>query len=343
MIKLFFQIIVVSLLLVRLSATAEPNSETFVVASSIYARGMAMGGALTAMPDHLENILYNPAAMGLETDFDRKITFYFNPIGGASALLNASELSSRTPKTAYDWLSAVGLFARALTFSTSVFQLSALFSEELLNNPQHLAEDKIVSTRGLLDWNYHAVAARLTLAEQVSLGATGYAFNLINDSGELKRSFGSSYGILMRPSNKISAGVSYYYFPEKADTLLFVQHRISNKSVNMGIVYRPFSSANLAVDFRNVSEEDNNSTNEIHAGLEVILANFLALRGGYFCQPEKNSNIFSLGFGLADFRPFRSVSDRFVFSNIILNYGLQVEQAKRDFFYIHYMTFLIRL
>lgn len=341
--KLFLHIISIVLPVAGLTAADAARSEVLIMANSIYAHAMAMGGALTAIPANLANALYNPAAMGLDVDYDKKVNLYFNPLSAASALINDSELSSRESKTAYDWLTIIGFFARAVTFSTPAFQFSAILSEELLNNPQKIDEKKFISTRGVLDWNYHSIAARLTLAKQVSLGATGYAFNLLDDTGKMQHSLGSSYGILMRPSDKISAGVSYYNFPEKADSLMFAQHRISTKSVNMGIVYHPFTRMHLAIDFRNVSEEDNNSTNEVHAGIEIIPARFLAIRCGYFQKMQENINTFSLGFGLADFRMFRSAPDRFVFSNIILNYALQVEAEKHDISDIHYLTFLIRL
>jgi hypothetical protein len=193
-----------------------------------------------------------------------------------------------------------------------------------------------------LDWNYSAVAARLTLAKQVSMGATGYIFHLHPNDEQKEHYSGSSYGILMRPGDKLSAGVSYFNFPQSADTLMLMQHRISNKSINVGVVYSPIQKIRMALDFRNVSQGDSNTTNEVHTGIEIVPTRYFALRGGYFRQNENKVDTVSLGFGFADFRTYSSRTERFVFSNIILNYGLQAEKHKSDYSLVHYLTFLVR-
>jgi hypothetical protein len=302
-----------------------------------------MGSAFTAMEAGLENMLFNPAAMGLSVTDRKTFNVYFNPVGGTSALVNRSVLTSRSGKNPSDWLSAVGLFARAASFSKPTFQFSVLLSEELPDNPQKMLNNDMVSTRGHLDWNYHAAAVRLTLAKQVSLGATGYAFQMLSADNSLERKFGSSYGILMRPGDKLSAGLSYFTFPEQADSLMFSHHRITSNSINVGVVYRPHHIIRIAFDFRNASDGGSDTSNEIHAGFELLPTRFFALRGGYNRQNDKQIDVFSAGFGFADFRTYSSQTERFVFSNIILNYGLQAEKHMSEFALVHYLTFLIRI
>jgi hypothetical protein len=261
--------------------------------------------------------------------------------------LNPSELSQRRDKDAYDWISAVGIFARALTFSNQLLQLSLVLSEELPDNPYKQSEKRAVSTRGHLDWNYHMASMRLSLAKQVSLGVTGYAFNMLSDekadsTPSMMHRFGASYGILMRPSDNLAAGVSYFKFPAKVDSLMLMQHRITDKSVNIGVVYNPFRRMSIALDFRNVSEEENNSTNEVHAGIEFIPTRFLALRSGYYRQNLEGIDTVTAGVGLGDYRTFAAQTDRFVFSNIILNYALEIASIREDPSYTHYLTFLVR-
>ncbi len=329
-------------LILAFSLRAELPSMSYVTSSSIYARSMSMGSAFTAMDAGLENILFNPAAMG-PVDADRKnFSFYVDPVAATSAVQQRSVLSIRPDKLPTDWLGVAGLFARAVSFSKPVFQFSILLSEELPFNPQHTAGDEIVSSRGHLDWNYHAAAARLTLAKQVSLGATGYAFQMLTPDNELKRTFGSSYGILMRPGDKLSAGVSYFTFPDQVDSLMFSYHRITSNSINVGVVYRPHLTIRLALDFRNASDGGSDTSNELHAGLEVTPTRFFALRSGYYRQNENQTDIFSAGFGFADFRTYASQTERFVFSNIILNYGLQAEKVMSEYALVHYLTFLVR-
>ncbi|MBN1466766.1 hypothetical protein JXA02_13510 [candidate division KSB1 bacterium] len=313
-------------------------SEDFIT-SALHARPVAMGGAFTAMEAGLENTLFNPACMSLTSQLDNSLNVYINPIGAASAILHRTELSTRTAWDAKDWLSVVGLFVRSLSFARPVLQAAVILSEELPANPGRSGQ--AVAAEGILDWNYHSAAFRITLAKQVSIGFTGYCFNLI-DGMEVRRHVGSSYGILMRPSETFSAGLSYFNLPDKADSLMLLQHRISNKSINLGFVYRPIRKLNLALDFRNVSEEDNNSTNEVHAGVEFYATHFIALRAGYFRQNNEKIDTFSAGCGLSDFRTFASQRERFVLSNIIVNYGVVAEKQVDKPSFIHYLTFLLR-
>ncbi len=314
----------------------------YVTSSSIFARSMSMGSAFTAMEAGLENVLFNPAAMGLVEGDRKTFNLYLNPVGGIGAIYDRSILTRRSEKQPLDWLSAVGLFARAATFSKPALQISLLLSEELPNNPQKNGQNEIVSTRGHLDWNYHAAAVRVTLARQVSVGATAYAFHMLSDDNTLERKLGSSYGILMRPGDKLSAGVSYFTFPHQADSLMFSHHRITSNSINVGVVYRPHHKTRIALDFRNASDGGSDTSNEVHAGFELVPARFFALRGGYYRQNDNHIDTFSAGFGFADFRAYSSQTERFVFSNIILNYGLQAEKRMSDFALVHYLTFLIR-
>ncbi|MBN1560975.1 hypothetical protein JW998_12050 [candidate division KSB1 bacterium] len=319
----------------------QSGSMTFITASSLHARSVAMGGAFTAMEAGPENALFNPAAMGAATRLDKSLNLYVNPVGLSGAILQPYELSSRVAQDGRDWLSFIGLLARAFSYSRAVLQASVILTEELPLNPHKSNDQQVISTQGILDWNYHTAAVRLTLARQVSLGLSGYCFNLMDAKGELGRHFGSSYGILMKPSDHFAAGISYFNFPAEADSLMVQQHRIINKSINLGFAYRPRKSINLALDFRNVSEENNNSTNEVHAGVEIFPSYFFALRGGFFRQSGAKIDTFSLGCGLSDFRPYGE-TDGFVLSNIILNYGLQAAKQAEGMHFVHYLTFLLR-
>lgn len=327
-------------LLFLLSPLLFGQTHTFAYTHSSFARAVSMGGAFTAVEDATENSLFNPAALRGDLYGESPFDLYVNPIGVADAVRHRDDLTLRNKLLAKDAVGLAGLAVRGLSYAQPVFQFSMLLIEQLSQNP-FTSSNK--GTQHVLDWHYHLASVRLTLADQVSIGATGYAFNHTDpQSQSLITQFGSSYGILMRPNDSFSAGVSFFSFPEGPDSLMFQQHRINNKSINIGVAFRPTSYMTAALDFRNVSQEENNSTNEIHAGVEITPASILALRAGYFRNYDTEIDTYSIGLGLADFRPYKT-SDRFVLSKIILNYGLQFEDDPDDLRFSHYLTFLLRL
>lgn len=311
----------------------DAKSQSFSTASFAFSRSTSMGGAFTAVEDGVENVLFNPAAMNY-TDVGEKVRFYLNPLGAAAALQDLQSLTSNAKRRAEDWLALGGLLLKNISFSNSNLQLSLLFSEDLRDANLDTSGSAYLDARGLFDENYHAVAGRVSLAKQVSIGASAYFFNLYN-----KKTFGSSYGIIIRPSDKIQAGISYYTFPQGVDSLMLGKYSLTNKTINVGISWAPIYQARLALDVRNVSGEDAASPNEIHAGIELLPSYRIAFRAGYFKRGGDVQKA-SIGFGIGDFRPFRAETD-FVFSNFLLNYALQVDINKSSLLN-HYLTFFIR-
>jgi len=328
-------------ILLLLCCTVAANAQHNVLPSPSfsYARSVAMGGAFTAVQDGIENILFNPAAMNSSMLSDKHVSISINPIGAAVSGYKMDELSSRPRHNADYWLGAAGILLKSISISNSTFQFSVLLSEDIRNTFSDTSQLASLNTKGLLDNNYHAAALRISLAKQVSIGASAFFFNHIID-GELRRpAFGSSYGILMKPSSKMSAGISYFYFPDHVDSLMLDLYGLANGTINAGISYSPIYQIRFALDFRNLSSDDASSSDQLHAGLEVLPSFRLALRAGYSAQ-RNGSQLVSVGFGVGDFRPFRMQSD-FVFSNILLNYAVQADFD--DLAYLrHSLTFLIR-
>jgi len=286
-----------------------------------YARSAAMGGAFTAVQDGIENILFNPAGMSASLLSDKHVSISINPIGAAVAGYKWNELSSQPRQSADYLLGAAGILLKSISISNSVFQFSVLLSEDMRNTLSDTAQLASLNSAGLLDNYYHAAALRISLAKQVSIGASAFFFNHFTDGKLDKPSFGSSYGILMKPSSKMSAGISYYYFPDQVDSLMLDMYGLTKRTINAGVSYSPIYQVRFAVDFRNLSTDDSSSSDQLHAGLELLPTFRLALRAGYSAKRD-GSQLVSLGFGLGDFRPFRMESD-FVFSNILLNYAIQ--------------------
>ncbi len=314
------------------------QSQSFSTASFIFSRSTAMGSAFTAVEDGVENVLFNPAAMNYSGVGDKTFYFYLNPMGAAAGLADKQNLTQRKKYRVEDWLALAGLFFRNISFSNSNFQLSLLLSEDLRESALDTSGYAYLDVKGLLDENYHTVAARISLAKQVSLGASAYFFNHYND-GTSKTSFGSSYGIIIKPSDKVQAGISYYNFPVHVDSLMLEKYSLTSKTINVGLSYTPVYQLRLSVDVRNVSGEESASPDEMHVGLELLPSYRIALRAGYLKRGDEVQKA-SIGFGLGDFRPFRNETV-FVFSNILLNYALQMDMNKGNRLN-HYLTFLIR-
>lgn len=304
-----------------------------------YSRAAAMGGAFTAVEDGLESILFNPAGMSHSLLSDKHFSVLMNPIGAAVSGYKVNELSSRSRESANYWLGAAGILLKSISISNSTFQLTVLLSEDIRNTLSDTSQLASLNVAGLLDNYYHAAALRISLAKQVSIGASALFFNHFTD-GEFRRpSFGSSYGILMKPSLKMSAGISYFYFPAHVDSLMLELYGLTKGTINAGISYSPIYQVRFALDFRNLSSEDASSSDQLHAGLELLPTFRLALRAGYSTK-RNGSQLLSLGFGIGDFRPFHMESD-FVFSNILLNYAIQAELD--DLSYLkHSLSFLVR-
>jgi hypothetical protein len=319
---------------------------TYYFSNSILSRAPAMGDAFTAVQDNIESGLYNPAALSIEAGAVSSLRFSFNLIGAVDAGYHRSDLSIRPELTSSDLVALLGIFMRSFCITSGPLQFSLVLTEELPNNPYRPAKEKIIATQDALDWNYHMASLRLRLAKQVYMGASLYLFNQTipaEHSFLQKSKMGASYGILMMPASSFSIGLALFNIPTSAESQMFLQHRIHHQSINFGLCYQPFRPLRLAVDFRNVSEEDIQSNSEVHGGIEVLPFRFLALRSGYYHIEELKKDVFSAGVGIADFRDYKPARERFVLSKILLNYTVQAERTRDDISFVHYLTFLIRL
>jgi hypothetical protein len=323
-----------------LCATIVPAQEHTIPSPSFsFARSTAMGGAFTAVEDGIENILFNPAAMSSPGFFDNDFSISFNPLGIGASAANLNGLSDRQKSQADYWLSLVGIFLKNVSISNPAVQFSLLLSEDLRSESFENKNYSNLNTKGLLDNNYHAAAVRISLAKQVSIGASAYYFNHYENGEKLSGAFGTSYGIIMKPSAKMHAGISYFYFPDHVDSLMLDAYGIRKSTINAGICYSPIYQIKIALDVRNISGEDASSSDQIYAGLELLPSYRFAIRAGFNGNKNDKPSL-SLGFGIGDFRPYQTESG-FVFSNILLNYALRSEIDNFQYLY-HSLTFLIR-
>ena len=114
---------------------------------------------------------------------------------------------------------------------------------------------------------------------------------------------------------------------------------LKKNTINAGICYSPIYKIKIALDVRNISGDDVTSPEQIHAGIELLPSYRVALRAGISSRGYNDQHL-SVGFGIGDFRPFRTETD-FVFSNILVNYALGSKVDEFQFLQ-HSLTFLIR-
>ncbi|MBN1998890.1 hypothetical protein JW935_15125 [candidate division KSB1 bacterium] len=311
------------------------------MSGTVQARSIGMGGTMTSVQDAVGSSLYNPAAMGFYQSTQRsRFTMFLDPLGAAFAVDNQSELSAEDKFDGVDWLSLTGLLVKACAFSSQHFSVSLVLSEHLGANPY--MEKKFVSNKGILDWNYNVLSTRIVLANQVSIGASGFLFSSMGNH-DVRRLFGSSYGVFLQPGPTVSVGIAYFDLPNNVDSIFLQRYRIIDETINVGIQFQPASYFILSADLRNVSEEDREYTREVHLGSEVIPWSWIAFRGGYYKNLSDNTRLLSLGFGLLNNNFLRSSESQFVFSDYTLNYALQMDYQNNVLNYVHYLSFLFRL
>lgn len=322
---------------------SEANADNFYSATSTtIARAKGMGGAYTAVLDGPASTLYNPAALGLYR-FPRKskMTVFLNPMGLAAIYQDREVLFKQREMENKDWGSLSGAFIKTIAFTGPSFAAVLNFAEQLPRF-QPYQKQKYLSSVNLLDSNFNSLSLRLNLAKQISIGASGFLYNVKNFRNTLKE-FGSSYGILIRPAENFTIGVAYFDYPKQIAPLMLAKNRTVDETINVGLSYKPASFVMFAADIRNVSEDQSPITREMHFGMELVPSSLIAFRTGYYQRKDDHRKIYSFGVGLLDSNVFHSTGNGFVFHDFVLNYGLEIEKVMDSIDYRHFMTLLIRL
>ena len=340
-VNIFFIIILFECFSIKIAC---PGTNTYNMTNSLMTRAKAMGGAYFSVSDPLSGAFFNPASVNLyRYPRSTRVAFFLNPVGAASLINDANELSSNNKYDSIDWINVAGILTKGFAVSRPAFSAVLVLSEELPRQtlPENQCNKNLISSKGILDWNYDVLAVKLRLAEQISIGASGFLFtSMIGDSRS--RRYGSSYGILIQPYSNISVGVAYFDIPSNVADLMLLQNRIIDETINVGISIKPFNSLSFSLDSYNVSEDNAKITRELHVGSEFVPGKLLALRAGFFREQDTKNDVYSVGLGLIDNNLFRSTDDSFSSHDFALNYGLQLKKLENIIYYQHYLTFLLR-
>jgi hypothetical protein len=321
----------------------------FIAVSTLVARPLGMGGAFTAVNDGLAALLYNPASFTLYQDYRaRRLTIFLNPVAPIVALQKPDALFGRAYVTWEEVAAAAAMLVKGMTLSLGSFEFGALFSEQS-PQPERFSALRVFDAGGYLDNQYNVLAARMRVAERVSLGGSlGLYYRSDTERGR-RWGVGTSYGVQVQPARGVAVGVSYITFPQMAPGYREEVERIVDGGVNLGISVQSQFGATVAVDFRNLGDEDavaGELMREAHLGVEQVLLSHVALRAGVFRKRQNdagNRYVFSAGVGLADANSFWPPKRRFSHPNWILNYGVVAETLDGQRRFYHALSMIFRL
>ncbi len=303
-------------------------------------RSLAMGGAFSAVQDNLAAFLYNPAAFSQYTSPQKlKISFYLNPVAPIVAGYDYQKMKdAEQDQLLKEILKTAALGIKGISFSLNAVETGFVFLEEQI--PQSSQAD-FFSTQSFWSNYSHSFFFRLRLAPQVAIGVNTTLYHQ-DQIRQKKLHFGNSYGIFISPNPKTSVGVYYFALPDQFSNYREKLDRLGHDTVNIGVAYHPETATTIALDVRNITQEEATHAREIHVGLERNFGNWFSLRSGWF-QTTSNIQCYAGGIGLLADNLFKKADNQLRNPFYIINYSLVVEQSKRQQLNWHFFSFTIRI
>lgn len=312
----------------------------YVTLSQVKHRVLAMGGAFAAVSDNVPAFMYNPATFS-QYKYPKKVrlTFYVNPIA-AGVSLNERCLFRKEKTNALDVIKSLSLLFKAVTISLKSLEGGVLLFEESLANQAFVNRKKFFSSRSFwLDYS-NSVSVRLKLAPQVALGVTTTFYSIKNATRQ-RWEVGTNYGVLLRPDRKIAVGVFYLAMPKRIADHRIVLERLTNDTINLGFAYQPNSATTFAIDLRNITQEKDSNSREIHLGFEQIFQSWFAFRAGFF-QPAASRRCYSAGIGFLSADRFFKLDKHFKNKYFLLNYSFVNDVTDETTQPWHFFAFTLR-
>jgi len=287
---------------------------------------ISMGGAYVAVEDGIGSVAYNPASVKFWA-LKRGLRFSLiaNPVASAGLLLYYKDHQT-TPLTDHQWWNVARTLLKGVVFSVPSFQAGITFYEEPLKRYKELSEKNIFSAKQFLSNHYETAFMRINLADRFSLGGT-LSYYTFEDSGNVKRQLGASYGVLIKPARNLNVGIMFYDVPDVIQNIRLPIERLVDETVNVGLSYRPFRGTMASLDVRNISEETKPASREVHFGMEQQFGKIVGLRGGYFQENETHKKYFSAGIGLLSTNIFRPDNAKYDNADYVFNYSYVIERS----------------
>lgn len=287
---------------------------------------ISMGGAYVAVEDGIGSVAYNPAAVKF---WNLKRGFHFslivNPVAPTGLFLYYKD-NQTTPLSDGQWWSVARTLLKGVVLSIPPFQAGVTLYEEPLQRYKDLPRNNIFSARRFLSNHYETAFTRINLADRFSLGGS-LSYYTFEDSGQVKRELGASYGVLIKPAKNLNVGIMFYDVPDLIQNTRLPLERMVDETVNVGLSYTPFHGMMATLDVRNISEETKPASREVHFGMEQKFGSVVGFRGGYFQENKSHKKYFSAGIGLLSTNIFRPDNAKYDNADYVFNYSYVVERS----------------
>lgn len=320
-----------------------PQGPVYGTVSFIRARPLSMGAAFMAVEDDLAAIGYNPGTFHLyQKPKAHRLTLFFNPVGPVVAARDWNSLVGGRSLVAEDVLGLVGLLLKGAAFTAGALNVGVLFGEQALLPPRDGVQPGVFDSSTLLQNQSTSAILRLKPADRVAIGVAGTLISTERTDG-VEHGYSLSYGVWLRPAQRVQIGFSYLNMSRPVTKFRMPLERLQNDSVNLGVALQPTSSTVVAIDLRNVGEQQDQILNQTHFGIEQTLFSQIALRGGFYDRPEKDTYVITGGIGLLSTDTFFGDNDHFGHPSFVFNYAFVYEArgAVRERW--HLLSFILRI
>lgn len=317
-------LIVTCWLLCLAPCLANDTKEDKVFLSTSKARALAMGGAYMGVSHKAESLLWNPAGVAIPIRANEETgRVYLNSFAapfvatGVLATIWGYNVWSEGVDEDDDEQAHDGTKMMQDGSKMTVFFLPFLIKNVSAGNKQtaitlNLAEDVLPHStlesvlnnadpnEDLYDNKSYHLGIKHQLTPSLSLGANlGYYHIFENSKHTNVKSY--TLGILQKPMDNLSLGLTY--FNEKPSALEPLQkiERITNETYNFGASFKPDTQTEITCDIRNLTDSDKPAYREFHYGIERNVARWVGLRGGYYKERDSQDDVFSCGLRIKNF------------------------------------------
>ena len=331
------------IIVLGISSVGFSQQNYFFTLSTTKASPLGLGGAYTAIEDDIVSASYNPATLSLyQYDKNYRFTLYLNPIAPATVYYERLQNNRQNNQHKDQIVKTLGLLIKSLVFTGKYIDLGLIFNEQILDKNFLLRQRKFFQNSDLWENSYHTFIARIKLADRVSLGASGSYYTKSVDS-ETKKGVGFSYGILLKPSPKMSVGLAFIDFPRNMPEIRLPLERLVDQTMNIGMTYKATKSTTLSCDLRNLTEDDRKSVREAHFGFEQKIFSLITIRGGYFQERFTDNRTISGGIGLLNSNLFFATDNQFNHSQFVLNYSFVYQKNNNQVYNWHILSLILRI
>lgn len=280
---------IVFFVFIHLIAFSQENDYRVSIATS-KARPLSMGGAFAAIENQLSALDFNPAGLNLQSQQRNQFFVFYNPFGLAAMAKNWEQLKSE--RLPFEWVvRGVGLRLGRVSMGLSL-------GEERIANIEKYQDIDFFESKIYTEERNGSFGISVALAPRVIIGAATEAF--YQKDVDTKIQWGYRYGVILKPKTYFSFGLSYFDFPNDYGDARIPLERLTDESLNIGLLFQPVKAFKLACDVRNVSEASDYIAQEPHVGVEFIPYHHIAFRAGYYQIEDGLKDNYSFGLGLID-------------------------------------------